>query len=51
MIGSSSGSRPIWSPFCTEIVEPNAGALFPSLDAAATDVSVGGKHDDIAKIP
>lgn len=38
-------------PLCSEIVESNAAALFPSLDVAATDVSVGGKHDDIAKIP
>jgi hypothetical protein len=30
-------------------VESTAGPLFPSLDAAATDVSVGDKHDDITQ--
>ena len=36
-------------PPCSGIVESTAGPLFPSLDAAATDVSVRDKHDDITQ--
>src|SRR5438093_3047979 len=50
LISFGSGSRAnLERPPCSEIVDSTAGALFPSLDAAATDVSVGDTHDDITQ--
>ena len=50
LIGFGSGSRAnLERPPRSEIVESTAGLVFPSLDAAATDVSVGDKHDDITQ--
>jgi hypothetical protein len=49
-IGSGPGSRAnLERPPCSEILESNAGALFPILDAAAADARIGAGLDDYLK--